>query len=162
MEATVDGDTYTATATTVKDFYRWRRLFTNKLPTSNSGNFIITDADCANVDGSGNDIYGLITVGFYEQLRARYMVPAGYSAWVAKWSAQAAKSADNDSYTFQINYTRKGAAYARTEIYEFIEKASNSTPLLLEEGSEVIFSITDLETADKISGEIVIVEVKNY
>ena len=152
-------DTVTATTTTIKDFYRVRRLWTTTAPTANSHEFYICDSDEAN-DGSGGGLYGVILEGAYESVHTTYCPPYGYDAWIGRWCAQAAKSADADSYTFEIIYKQDGGSIYHTDVYEFTEYIKHEEPILLEEEEDVEFYCSDLATADVISGSILIVEAK--
>ena len=153
-------DLVTATLITVKDFYRVRRLWTLTTPTANSHEWILTDAACGNVDGSSSDIYGLILEGKYESIMTRYTCPVGYDAWVGKIEAKAAVSADADSYTFTQTWVNKYSAITHVSLWEFIYDLHKENPILLDELTDVVFSINDLATADNISTDIVIVEAK--
>ena len=76
-EATDDGDyTTTATTTTVKDFYRLRWLYASVQPKADGNeNVLLTDSACANVDGSGNDVWGMIEEAYDTSLHSRYHCP---------------------------------------------------------------------------------------
>ena len=156
----ISTDLVTATTTTVKDFYRVRRLWTLTTPTANSHEWILTDADCGNVDGSSGDIYGLILEGKYESIMTRYTCPVGYDAWVAKIDVAAAVSADADSYTFTQTWVNRYSAITHVCLWEFTYTLHKEDPILLDELTDVIFTINDLATADNISGDIVIMEAK--
>jgi len=59
------------------DFYRLREMYSDVTPAAGH-TLILTDADCANVDGSGGDIYGMIEESNYSSIHSRYFVPSRY------------------------------------------------------------------------------------
>jgi len=83
FEATVAAGVYTATTTTVKDFYRVRTLYTDTAPTANSHEYFVCDGDLGNVDGSGGDAYAVMLEGSTQWATSRYTPPKQYDAWVA-------------------------------------------------------------------------------
>ncbi len=161
IEGTYSAATDLVTAGTiyVKDFYRLRRLWGVTTPTSNSHEFILTDDACGNLDGSGGDIFGIILEGQYESIHTTYQAPAGYDAWVAHICCQSAQSAPNDSYTIEINFKQDGGSIFHRWVREFVECTTWDPCILLEERTDVDFYVSDLATADNITGLIVIVEV---
>jgi len=68
----------------VQDFYHIRSLRANKVTTANTGAFLLTDVACANVDGSGADVWGGIAQGSHEAIFTKYFVPAGAIAFMAR------------------------------------------------------------------------------
>ena len=68
----------------VQDYYRTRTLTTNQIGTSNTHAFIMCDRDCANVDGSGNDIWGIIEEGYSGSVHTLYFVPLDRDAWITE------------------------------------------------------------------------------
>ena len=164
FEAADDGDgTTTATLITVKDFYRIRWCHTNKTPTSNTGEFLITDAACANVDGSGGDIYGIMVEGDYEMTNTRYCTPTGYDAWLGHWhvmAAQVAVGAATDTYDFVRTFYARGWSQLRTESHRFGQEMTDSNPILLEELKDYTFGILDNATAQTVTLTYIILEAK--
>lgn len=56
----------------VKDFYRTRELTITVVP-DGAQTFLLTDANCANINGSGNDVWGMIDAPYLESLHTRHM-----------------------------------------------------------------------------------------
>jgi hypothetical protein len=67
--------TYTVGTVQVVDYYRTRNFFVTQAGTANTHAIMITDADCANVDGSGGDVYGMIEELLYRSIHTRFMAP---------------------------------------------------------------------------------------
>jgi len=163
-EGTYDADTdiVTAGTTSVKDFYRVRRLWTATTPTSNSHEWLLTDDDIGvNLDGSGDDIYGLIMEGKYEMYNTRYCTPAGYDAWVGKIDCWASYLAQ-DFYILNIQYKKDNCIITEYDQYEFAEELHHSKPIKLEELEDVIFLLGDTDAAASVTTEFIIVEAKRY
>jgi hypothetical protein len=161
FEATDDGDgTTTATTTTVKDFYRilwWR---TSAAATAN-GYFIITDADCANVNGSGGDVYGAILTGNDCYGTSRHYARNGYSTWVAniKISSWALIAAD-DAIIVKLYPTVKDFALTPIQ-FEFTGCIEYSRPIPLEPGTDFYMTVYDNAAAVDVCVEVTIVEVED-
>jgi hypothetical protein len=158
-EATVSGSTWTVTSNAVNDFYRRRKCFTDTSPTSNSHEFLLTDANCANVDGSGADVYGYILEGMTEMLFSRYFVPADHDAWVGEMRVNAPISgAVGDRYELQVTFTDAEDSIQHTNTYTIVNDVTISTPIRLEELSEVTFKVLDTATAGLVTADIIVVE----
>ena len=160
FEGTYDAttDTVTATSTTVKDFYRVRRLWSTTTPTANSHEFYIGDDNAAN-DGSGNDLYGLILEGSYEMVNTRYTTPAGYDAVIAQVE-QWASYVEDDFYILKIAYKIRNAAITRTDIYDFHQYIKINPLVYLEPMNDVIFYSGDTDAAANITTKTYIIECK--
>ena len=120
-------DTLTATTTTVKDYYRTRRHWTNQTPTSNCHEHLITDAACSNVDGSGGDVYGVIKEGAYYEIFTRHYVLANSETYLANICGNVATNTD---ITLTITYTPFGAPASITRSFIIPDDTVFNLPLL--------------------------------
>lgn len=165
FEAVDDGDgTTTATTTSLKDFYRLRWCHTNITPTTNTGEYLITDAACANVDGSGGDIYGIMVEGDFEMGFTRYCCPTGYTAWLAFWHTHAAAKvvgATTDTFNLDVYYTDRIWAHERKMHHVFSGHEEEEMPIPLAEMSDLSFFVSDNGGPQTIHFDSIIVEVQN-
>jgi len=160
FEATRTLGVYAAITTTVKDFYRFRTLYTTTTPTTNSHEWLITDAACGNVDGSSGDIYGVILEGSVQWATSRYTPPVGYDAWIANIHANAAISATADAYILGHVHTHDQGQIEETVLHYFDRWTEWSHPELLEEMKDSYFTLADTAGASTCSIGFMIIEVK--
>jgi hypothetical protein len=153
-------ETYTATTTYVGDFYRIRRFWTASTPAS--GKYVIlTDADCGNVDGSSNDVYGAIEEGFYYSVNSRYMTRD--ETYVENYlvSIFAEYPVAAESCTLTITFTPFGQTETSMAFVLLGQYPFTWTPMIkLEPATEVTFIVVDDAAAGgNLTFESCIVEV---
>jgi hypothetical protein len=103
----------TATTTTVKDFYRRRWIYTTVTP-AGGHTWLLTDADCGNVDGSGTDVYAMIEEAYYYSVHSMYYAPKGKQATFQRLIVECRTDATN-YITLAITMTLKGSLTATTQ-----------------------------------------------
>jgi hypothetical protein len=165
LEATDDGDgttTVIAGNTTVKDFYRviWWRM--SAAATANT-DFLITDADCSNINGSGGDVYAYIPNGFQEWESSRVYARPNYSTWIARIEVTApvvAVGAATDNFFINLVYQPSGYA-SITETKSFMNKLVVEQPILLTEGTDFYIEAGDTATAATLRYDITMIEVED-
>lgn len=160
FEATDDGDgTTTATTTTVKDFYRVRWFRSSAAATANAY-FIITDADCGNIDGSSGDVYAAILAGNDAWATSRFHVRVGYTAWLIDLRAFIVQSAAGDGVNLILNYTPKGHAATSKKII-IQGSIQYSDPIALEEDTDFYVETSDIANAVTLCLDLAFIEVQD-
>lgn len=160
FEATYSNNTYTATTTYVGDFYRIRRFWTASTPAS--GKYVIlTDGDCANVDGSGSDVYGAIEEGFYYSVNSRYMTRNETYVEDYLVSVFAEYPVSAESCTLTVTFTPYGQTQTSMAFTLLGQYPFTWTPIIrLEPATEVTFiAVDDGATGGNLTFESCIVEV---
>lgn len=97
----------------VQDYYRTRQLKTNQVGTTNTHAFIMCDRDCANVDGSGNDVWGVIEEGFEGSVHTAYFAPDDRDAWITEICIMNTVATNIISY-MKMTFTPYGSTIANT------------------------------------------------
>jgi len=115
-------------------------------PTANGHEFLITDEACANVDGSGGDVYGVIKEAEYNSTFTRFRVPEGYDGWIAKielYSPSVTAVGDDIEfihYFFPDGYTvRKVYSHNFRDVYD-----GSLPPMKLEEEKDAYITMADI------------------
>jgi hypothetical protein len=93
--------------------YGVRQFNSSKISTSDSGNFLLTDADCGNVDGSSNDVWGVIAEGQSNSVHTRYFVPNDGDVWLSEIEVINTQATLVDTYVL-LTYTPKDSVIAKT------------------------------------------------
>jgi len=159
-EATDDGDgTTTATTTTVKDFACVVWFRSSAAATSNAY-FLITDAECANANGSGGDVYAIIPNGNTVGCALARRVPDGYTGWIGRISAFWVQTAAGDGYALILNYTEDGVA--KSERIVFDSCIYYSDPIPCDERTTIYLEEADTASATTLCVEVTFVEVANW
>jgi len=134
-------------STTVKDFYRHVRWGTDTTPTSNTNECILTDAACANLDGSGGDVYGVIMVGNDWTMNSRKYPRTGYDTWLIVdhiFAPSGAIGATTDTYNFLVNWVPSGETVVHVDKHIFRGHDENEIPYgPLAEGYDCFLEFSD-------------------
>lgn len=148
--------------TTVKDYFRTIHLSTNQVPTANTHEFLITDADCGNVDGSSNDVYACINEGAYQSYNLRFYCPEGWSAWVARIRTHGVLNNGTDSFILGMHITRPNEAAKVVPIWIAAEKTVERPDLFaMDEETDVYFDILDNAGAQTFQVIVDYIMIKN-
>jgi hypothetical protein len=162
-EATDDGDGTTTVVVgnyQVKDF--WYLLWWN-MSAAATGNayFTIGDAD-HNSNGGGGDVYAAITNGYTTSINTRIRAPYGWHTWLAKVRVHTHQGDGNDSYLFKAYYT-PAALFAMVDPYTLADGAHDleiEKPVLLKEGTDAYFTISDVDAACTATFEVIALMVQ--
>lgn len=149
-----------AGTTTVKDFYRRRTLYTTKDPNA-THTWLLTDAACANVDGSGSDVWAMIEEGYYYSVHSEYHCPLQHKAILHFLEMMGPASATNYGIV-TITFTLAGALQPTT--LNFTIAAASEVPhleLTLKPGTDCTFTIIDGAAAFTADVYIKIVEAED-
>lgn len=152
--------TVTATTTTVKDFYRIIRYWVPVAPTANSHEFFLTDAACANVDGSGGDVYGVVRELEYESINTRCHARQGYKSYLGQVIFTCPTVAAADSFTGTIYLTPLTGDEQGFPIIFGGSGAIWDCPIEVKPETDVYFTILDAATAATLGIQVVFVEVE--
>jgi hypothetical protein len=152
---TILNDTLTTSTIYVDDYYRTRRLWTNQVPTSNTHEFLITDAACDNVDGSGGDVYGVIKEGAIDEIFTRHFVLAGSETYLAYIKGNVATNTD---ITLAITYTPYGQSVSKTKSFIIPDDTCFALPLRWQLAPLTDISFTILGNSAVFCGRFVIIE----
>lgn len=133
-------------ATTVKDAYNiimfWAKL--GDLPTANSGFFLLTDDAVANVDGSGNDVYGVIDETEVAMKHLSYTACKGCATWLGHLHCFAPiGNALGDFYHLKVHFTPKGESYEKVLFFIFNQEFNSDLVFPCEPETEIYIEIAD-------------------
>ena len=134
--------TVTAGSTSIKDFYRLRWLYCSATPESGH-TYLLTDADCGNVDGSGNDVWAMIEESNYYSVHSRYHCPLQHNAVMHLLELRGPSSATNYAIV-AVTYTPKGHNKETTINFtmsgvDIVEEAD----IAIEPGTDISMTIID-------------------
>lgn len=148
-EATYANGVYTATTTSVKDFYRVREL---RFSVAATGRMLIYDL------GGSTTIYGVIKATYWEAQLTRFYVQKDYTAWIVNVKVENSSTADAK---LKITRTDKLDSLASDQIIEVPKAALYSKNVMHHIGdlSEAKFSI--IGNTATVTATITIVEVKD-
>jgi len=150
----------TAGTVVVADFYRRRTIYTSFDP--NAGHtWLLCDSNCANVDGSGGDVYGMIEEGYFYSIHSEYHCPLQHYAILHFLEMMGPGSATNSAIV-TITFTVRGSLQATT--LNFTIAAASQVPhleIVLEPGTDCTFTIIDTANAFTADVYIKIVEAED-
>lgn len=128
-------------------------LWTNSAPTANTHEHIVTDAACANVDGSGGDVYGIIKEGEYNSTFTRLRVPIGFDGWIADYSLSAPPvTAAGDVIETLLYFYPDGYSSRKVHSDNFHEQFKTKLPpIKLEEEQDAYVTMADIGNAQEVS-----------
>jgi hypothetical protein len=136
-------------------------LWTNSAPTANTHEHLITDADCANVDGSGGDVYGVIKETEFSSTFTRFRVPIGFDGWVAEFEFQSpAVTATGDDIIFQQYFFPDGYSTRKLYSHNFRNEYKGSHPFKLEEEKDMYVTMADVGNPMECSYEAIYILAK--
>ena len=162
-------DTNTTTEVVIgsTDFFRARQMYCEIISSANDA-VLLTDANMGGVD----DIFAFINDGgsvfnlerFFTQPSATV---DSYLAKIHVHSIPVGIGAATDTFIVEITYTPRapsaggetGAAAAISEVFKFEREFDWQPCILLQGGTEVIFKVNDIATANVIHIEAVMVEI---
>jgi len=149
-------------STTVKDCYNIIQFWAKATdePTANSGFFFLTDDACANVDGSGNDVFGCISETEHTATNLTFTACSGCDTWLGKIQAKSIQDAVGDTFLLKVHFTPKGESYQKTIVYNFAYDLDEDLCIPLEEASECYVEIADLAGVGIISCTMTILSAK--
>lgn len=162
-EATDDGDyTTTATATTVKDFYRVRWFYASVQPKADANeNVLLTDSACANVDGSGGDVWGMIEEAYDTSLHSRYHAPRQHYSMLKTIRLGAAISTTTNAYVVALTFTPVDYPVAITENYGLSSNIQYpNLDIELKPGTDLSMTVIDVAGAVTVDIEYQIIEAE--
>ena len=149
--------------TTIKDAWYiimfWAKL--GDLPTVNSGFFLLTDDAVANVDGSGNDVYGVIDETEVASKHVSFTAAAGCQTWLGHIHAYAPiGNALGDFYHLKIHFTPKGESYEKVLFETFSQEFDEDFAFPLEPDTEVYVEIADTAGASTFHLDMIILSAR--
>lgn len=149
-EATSNGDDdyYTTTVTSdarpVRDFYRlcWLNVSVDPKADANE-NFLLTDANCANVNGVGADVYAMIEEAYSSSIHSRFHAPRQCRCILMSLKADAVGTSTN-FYYLDLVYTPKGYIKEITERFTlYLDKSLPELDIEFQPGTDFYLNIID-------------------
>jgi len=108
-DATVEERLFDDTSSaSVKDFHRLIAMYSESTPSGDSGEFYLCDDALANVNGSGNDVFGIIDEDAECSVSTRIYAPLGFRTFVGDMCISVPLATPGDSYICTLHCTPKG------------------------------------------------------
>lgn len=131
--------------TLVADFYRILTWTTDTVPAGGK-NVILCDADVANVNGAGGDVYAMIEEAIKESLHSRFFAPPNRITYIHSIESDF-PDVQTSALLLQIGYTPKGHAHAVIEQHTMIGQHTDELNFEVEPDTDMTFKIADTANA---------------